>query len=95
MCVCNRYDVTSPGEAQRIAFARLFYHMPPFACEADHCSIIMVMEVYMILNGCLTVCGLDGDSLGSFLVDESIHNYLFQVCGALSLTFALTDPCTH
>ncbi len=30
---CYRYDIVSPGEAQRISFARLFYHQPPFACE--------------------------------------------------------------
>ena len=33
VCIFDRYDIVSPGEAQRISFARLFYHQPPFACE--------------------------------------------------------------
>ena len=30
----TRYDVVTPGEAQRVSFARIFYHMPPFVCES-------------------------------------------------------------
>ena len=30
--VSFRYDVVSPGEMQKIAFARIFFHKPPFVC---------------------------------------------------------------
>ena len=30
---CCRYDMLTPGEAQRVSFARIFYHMPPFVCK--------------------------------------------------------------
>ena len=33
--VCCRYDYVSPGEAQGISFARLFFHHPQFASELD------------------------------------------------------------
>lgn len=39
----NRYDVLTPGEAQRVAFARIFYHMPPFVCKLQ--SYILPLTV--------------------------------------------------
>ena len=33
----SRYDCISPGEMQKLAFARLFYHRPTFASKQSSC----------------------------------------------------------
>lgn len=45
----SRYDVVTPGEAQRVSFARIFYHMPPFVCESVDATTICIIIVAVIL----------------------------------------------
>lgn len=55
-----RYDVLSPGEMQRLSFARLFYLQPKYAgASLCWCGCVHVSNVFMKSNGGAKEAGLN------------------------------------
>jgi len=87
-----RYDIVSPGETQKIAFARLFYHRPPFASRDK-------TTCYHIACECLYVYS---QNVGYFV---NVHSQCINTLTCLlnwphahtthTLIHACTLPCTH
>ena len=87
-----RYDIVSPGETQKIAFARLFYHRPPFASRDKTACYHITCECPYVYS----------QNVGSFV---SVHSQCVNTLACLlnrphahtthTLIHACTLPCTH
>lgn len=73
----KRYKMLSPGEMQQIAFARLFYHRPPYAG--------MLKLLFVFYSICCTTCVVL-DEASSFLSEE-LESQFYGTLRNLNITF--------
>ncbi|TRY90219.1 hypothetical protein DNTS_005825 [Danionella cerebrum] len=76
----NWYDVLSPGEIQRLCFARLFYLQPKFAV-LDEATSALTEEVEDQLYKACKQQGMTLISLGHRSTLEKHHDVMLRLCG--------------
>nr|KAF6385773.1 ATP binding cassette subfamily D member 4 [Myotis myotis] len=76
----NWYDVLSPGEMQRLSFARLFYLQPKYAV-LDEATSALTEEVESELYRIGQQLGITFISVGHRRSLEKFHSWLLKLCG--------------
>lgn len=76
----NWYDVLSPGEMQRLSFARLFYLQPKYAV-LDEATSALTEEVEGELYRVGQQLGVTFVSVGHRRSLEKFHSLLLRLCG--------------
>ncbi|XP_070325724.1 lysosomal cobalamin transporter ABCD4 isoform X3 [Odocoileus virginianus] len=76
----NWYDVLSPGEMQRLSFARLFYLQPKYAV-LDEATSALTEEVESELYRIGQQLGMTFISVGHRRSLEKFHSLLLKLCG--------------
>ncbi|XP_032883535.1 lysosomal cobalamin transporter ABCD4 isoform X2 [Amblyraja radiata] len=76
----NWYDVLSPGEMQRLTFARLFYHQPEFAV-LDEATSALTEETEAELYHICTHLGMTVVSVGHRSSLEKYHDSVLHLLG--------------
>ncbi|XP_069064600.1 lysosomal cobalamin transporter ABCD4 [Pleurodeles waltl] len=77
----NWYDVLSPGEMQRLSFARLFYLQPKYAV-LDEATSALTEEVENELHRACKQLGMTLISVGHRTSLEKFHDWTLKLCGA-------------
>ncbi|XP_069493721.1 lysosomal cobalamin transporter ABCD4 isoform X4 [Ambystoma mexicanum] len=77
----NWYDVLSPGEMQRLTFARLFYLQPKYAV-LDEATSALTEEVESELHRACKQLGMTLISVGHRTTLEKFHDWMLKLCGA-------------
>ena len=81
-----RYDVLSPGEMQRIAFIRLFYHRPQLAFLDEATSAISVDMEEILYKEALKL-GITLISVGHRDTLKQYHDFVLRIEGDGKWTF--------
>ncbi|EHB15439.1 ATP-binding cassette sub-family D member 4 [Heterocephalus glaber] len=76
----NWYDVLSPGEMQRLSFARLFYLQPKYAV-LDEATSALTEEVESELYHIGQQLGMTFISVGHRPSLEKFHSWVLKLCG--------------
>ncbi|XP_077797532.1 lysosomal cobalamin transporter ABCD4 isoform X16 [Macaca mulatta] len=76
----NWYDVLSPGEMQRLSFARLFYLQPKYAV-LDEATSALTEEVENELYRIGQQLGMTFISVGHRQSLEKFHSFVLKLCG--------------
>ncbi|XP_014386650.1 PREDICTED: ATP-binding cassette sub-family D member 4 [Myotis brandtii] len=76
----NWYDVLSPGEMQRLSFARLFYLQPKYAV-LDEATSALTEEVESELYRIGQQLGITFISVGHRRSLEKFHSWVLKLCG--------------
>nr|XP_026256619.1 ATP-binding cassette sub-family D member 4 isoform X2 [Urocitellus parryii] len=76
----NWYDVLSPGEMQRLSFARLFYLQPKYAV-LDEATSALTEEVESDLYRIGQQLGMTFISVGHRSSLEKFHSWVLKLCG--------------
>lgn len=76
----NWYDVLSPGEMQRLSFARLFYLQPKYAV-LDEATSALTEEVESELYRLGQQLGMTFVSVGHRPSLEKFHSWVLKLCG--------------
>ncbi|XP_056150311.1 ATP-binding cassette sub-family D member 4 [Lampris incognitus] len=76
----NWYDVLSPGEMQRLCFARLFYLQPKYAVLDEATSALTEEAEAQLYRACKQL-GMTLVSLGHRSSLEKYHDVLLKLCG--------------
>ncbi|XP_037688234.1 lysosomal cobalamin transporter ABCD4 isoform X1 [Choloepus didactylus] len=76
----NWYDVLSPGEMQRLSFARLFYLQPKYAV-LDEATSALTEEVESELYHICQQLGMTFVSVGHRRSLEKFHSLVLKLCG--------------
>uniref|UniRef100_A0A8C6W9E4 ATP-binding cassette, sub-family D member 4 n=1 Tax=Nannospalax galili TaxID=1026970 RepID=A0A8C6W9E4_NANGA len=76
----NWYDVLSPGEMQRLSFARLFYLQPKYAV-LDEATSALTEEVESELYRIGQQLGMTFISVGHRPSLEKFHSWVLKLCG--------------
>ncbi|KAI4893349.1 hypothetical protein NFI96_024138 [Prochilodus magdalenae] len=76
----NWYDVLSPGEMQRLCFARLFYLQPKFAVLDEATSALTEEAEGQLYRACKQL-GMTLISLGHRSSLEKYHDLMLRLCG--------------
>uniref|UniRef100_A0A3B4DT95 ABC transporter domain-containing protein n=1 Tax=Pygocentrus nattereri TaxID=42514 RepID=A0A3B4DT95_PYGNA len=76
----NWYDVLSPGEMQRLCFARLFYLQPKFAVLDEATSALTEEAEGQLYRTCKQL-GMTLVSLGHRSSLEKYHDVMLRLCG--------------
>ncbi|XP_076979158.1 lysosomal cobalamin transporter ABCD4 isoform X2 [Tamandua tetradactyla] len=76
----NWYDVLSPGEMQRLSFARLFYLQPKYAV-LDEATSALTEEVESELYHICQQLGMTFISVGHRRSLEKFHSLVLKLCG--------------
>ncbi|KAI3364320.1 hypothetical protein L3Q82_011120 [Scortum barcoo] len=76
----NWYDVLSPGEMQRLSFARLFYLQPKYAV-LDEATSALTEEAEALLYRTCKQLGMTLVSLGHRSSLEKYHDVQLKLCG--------------
>ncbi|XP_038840293.1 ATP-binding cassette sub-family D member 4 [Salvelinus namaycush] len=76
----NWYDVLSPGEMQRLCFARLFYLQPKYAVLDEATSALTEEAEGQMYRGCKQL-GMTLVSLGHRRSLEKYHDVSLKLCG--------------
>nr|XP_004649471.3 lysosomal cobalamin transporter ABCD4 isoform X2 [Jaculus jaculus] len=76
----NWYDVLSPGEMQRLSFARLFYLQPKYAV-LDEATSALTEEAESELYRLGQQLGMTFISVGHRANLEKFHSWLLKLCG--------------
>lgn len=76
----NWYDVLSPGEMQRLSFARLFYLQPKYAV-LDEATSALTEEVESELYRIGQQLGMTFISVGHRRSLEKFHTLVLKLCG--------------
>ncbi|KFO24247.1 ATP-binding cassette sub-family D member 4 isoform X2 [Fukomys damarensis] len=76
----NWYDVLSPGEMQRLSFARLFYLQPKYAV-LDEATSALTEEVESELYRIGQQLGMTFVSVGHRPSLEKFHSWVLKLCG--------------
>ncbi|XP_047397584.1 lysosomal cobalamin transporter ABCD4 isoform X11 [Sciurus carolinensis] len=76
----NWYDVLSPGEMQRLSFARLFYLQPKYAV-LDEATSALTEEVESDLYRIGQQLGMTFISVGHRPSLEKFHSWVLKLCG--------------
>ncbi|XP_071069894.1 lysosomal cobalamin transporter ABCD4 isoform X4 [Dasypus novemcinctus] len=76
----NWYDVLSPGEMQRLSFARLFYLQPKYAV-LDEATSALTEEVESELYHICQQLGMTFVSVGHRRSLEKFHSSVLKLCG--------------
>uniref|UniRef100_A0A6Q2X165 ATP-binding cassette, sub-family D (ALD), member 4 n=1 Tax=Esox lucius TaxID=8010 RepID=A0A6Q2X165_ESOLU len=76
----NWYDVLSPGEMQRLCFARLFYLQPKYAVLDEATSALTEEAEGQMYRACKQL-GMTLVSLGHRRSLEKYHDILLKLCG--------------
>uniref|UniRef100_A0A6J0TPU4 Lysosomal cobalamin transporter ABCD4 isoform X1 n=3 Tax=Pogona vitticeps TaxID=103695 RepID=A0A6J0TPU4_9SAUR len=76
----NWYDILSPGEMQRLSFARLFYLQPQYAV-LDEATSALTEETESELYRICTQLGMTLISVGHRSSLEKFHSWILMLCG--------------
>ncbi|XP_051538864.1 lysosomal cobalamin transporter ABCD4-like isoform X2 [Myxocyprinus asiaticus] len=76
----NWYDVLSPGEMQRLCFARLFYLQPKYAVLDEATSALTEEAEGQLYNACKQL-GMTLISLGHRNSLKKYHDVMLRLCG--------------
>uniref|UniRef100_A0A452HQ40 Uncharacterized protein n=1 Tax=Gopherus agassizii TaxID=38772 RepID=A0A452HQ40_9SAUR len=79
-CLCCRYDILSPGEMQRLSFARLFYLQPRYAV-LDEATSALTEEVENELYRTCAQLGMTLVSVGHRTSLEKFHTWILKLSG--------------
>ncbi|XP_055337801.1 lysosomal cobalamin transporter ABCD4-like [Paramacrobiotus metropolitanus] len=82
----NWYDVLSPGEMQRLAFARVFYHRPRMAF-LDEATSAVSMDVEEELYATCAQLGITYVSVGHRITLRNYHDALLELDGRGGFSF--------
>ncbi|KAJ6661300.1 hypothetical protein lerEdw1_015437 [Lerista edwardsae] len=77
----NWYDILSPGEMQRLSFARLFYLQPQYAV-LDEATSALTEEAENELYRICAQLGMTLVSVGHRSSLEKFHSWILKLCGA-------------
>uniref|UniRef100_A0A8D0HCL1 ATP binding cassette subfamily D member 4 n=1 Tax=Sphenodon punctatus TaxID=8508 RepID=A0A8D0HCL1_SPHPU len=75
----NWYDILSPGEMQRLSFARLFYLQPQYAV-LDEATSALTEDVENELYRTCTLLGMTLVSVGHRTSLEKFHSWILKLC---------------
>ena len=78
---CNRYDVLSPGEMQRISFIRLLYHGPKMAF-LDEATSALDTEMEHLLYTAAVARGITLISVGHRHSLRQFHRWVLHLNGS-------------
>ncbi|XP_044292731.1 lysosomal cobalamin transporter ABCD4 isoform X1 [Varanus komodoensis] len=78
----NWYDILSPGEMQRLSFARLFYLQPQYACKEGNSGRGGIR--FMTLLNAEGVALLLDESTSA--LTEEVEHELYKICAQLGMT---------
>ncbi|XP_007433573.1 ATP-binding cassette sub-family D member 4 isoform X1 [Python bivittatus] len=76
----NWYDILSPGEMQRLSFARLFYLQPQYAV-LDEATSALTEDVENEMYRICTQLGMTLVSVGHRKSLEKFHSWILKLCG--------------
>ncbi|XP_053114208.1 lysosomal cobalamin transporter ABCD4 isoform X3 [Hemicordylus capensis] len=76
----NWYDILSPGEMQRLSFARLFYLQPQYAV-LDEATSALTEDAENELYKICTQLGMTLVSVGHRSSLEKFHSWILKLCG--------------
>nr|XP_060614605.1 lysosomal cobalamin transporter ABCD4 isoform X1 [Anolis sagrei ordinatus] len=76
----NWYDILSPGEMQRLCFARLFYLQPQYAV-LDEATSALTEEAESELYRICAQLGMTVVSVGHRSSLEKFHSWILKLCG--------------
>uniref|UniRef100_A0A8C0BBM3 ATP binding cassette subfamily D member 4 n=1 Tax=Buteo japonicus TaxID=224669 RepID=A0A8C0BBM3_9AVES len=77
---CCRYDILSPGEMQRLSFARLFYLQPKYAVLDEATSALTEEVEHELYRVCLQL-GMTLISVGHRASLEKFHSWILKLHG--------------
>ncbi|XP_066483163.1 lysosomal cobalamin transporter ABCD4 isoform X2 [Tiliqua scincoides] len=77
----NWYDILSPGEMQRLSFARLFYLQPQYAV-LDEATSALTEDAENELYRICAQLGMTLVSVGHRSSLEKFHSWILKLCGA-------------
>eukprot|EP00736_Rhodelphis_marinus_P011823 Rmarinus@m.11012 len=87
LCAASWHTILSPGEQQRLCFARILFHRPAFAILDEATSSVDVAHEALMYDKCRTL-GIGVLSVGHRASLESLHDRIYTIEGTETEPYA-------